>query len=142
MEITQTKFIMKNILIRKSNELSARSKVYLHIGSKKVLINGFGLYPLSIDPGEALFASHLWTKSAEIRYESLNENIVLTIKPKLKKSLALITGIVFLICSLIFLITRYRWSFLPLIPFVIYIGAYITILKDKYLLLEPEKGNC
>ena len=130
---------MKNINIKKNRDFSGNSKIYLHVGDSRTHINGFGLYHLSIHPREEMYATHHWTMSNRIHYDELNEGISLVIKPKLTKKLALIIGIVFVICSLIFLITKYRWSFLPLLPFVLYVGTYLTILKNRYLIIEKEK---
>ena len=91
--------------------------------------------------GEKISASQLWTGSNKIDFDELEEGISLVIKPRLSRLLALIIGIVFILCSIIFISTRYRWSFLPLIPFIIYIGAYLTILKNRYLVIEKDKED-
>jgi hypothetical protein len=36
--------VMKTIIIRKSLDFSSNSKIYLHIGAKKIHIKGFGSY--------------------------------------------------------------------------------------------------
>jgi hypothetical protein len=130
---------MKNISIKKSNYFSNTSKIYVFVGSRKVLITGFGLYTIPINVGEKISASHLWTGSEKLDYDKIDESISLVIKPRLNRLLALVIGIVFLLCCAIFIVTGYRWSFLPLIPFVIYIGTYLTILKDRYLILEKDQ---
>jgi hypothetical protein len=132
---------MKNFKIKKSNYFSNRSKIYVFSGSRKVLIKGFGLYTISINEGEKISASQLWTGSNKIDFDELEEGISLVIKPRLSRLLAIIIGIVFILCSIIFISTRYRWSFLPLIPFIIYIGAYLTILKNRYLVIEKDKED-
>jgi hypothetical protein len=129
---------MKNIIIKKSNYFSGTSNIYLNVGSRKVLIKGFGSYTIPVSEGENIYASQLWTESNRIDYNRLEEGISLLIKPRLSKLFALIIGIVFLLCSIVFIFTRIRWSFLPLIPFAIYIGVYLTILRDRYLIIEKE----
>jgi hypothetical protein len=144
MNILMNKYItletdkMKNIKIRKSNYFSNTSKIYVIVGSRKVLINGFGSYTIPVNEGENIYASQLWTGSNRIDYNKLEEGISLLIKPRLSRLFALITGIVFLLCSVFFIFTGFRWSFLPLIPFAIYIGVYLTILRDRYLIIEID----
>jgi hypothetical protein len=130
---------MKNFKIKKSNYFSNTSKIFVFAGSKKVLITGYGLYTLSINEGEKISASHLWTGSEKVDYDKIEDGISLIIKPRLTRLLALIVGCVFLLCCSIFIITRYRWSFLPLIPFVLYIVIYLTFLKDRYLIIEKNQ---
>jgi hypothetical protein len=101
-----------------------------------VLIKGFGLYTIPINEGENISASHLWTGSNKIDYSKLEDGITLLIKPRLSRLFALITGIVFLLCLIVFIFTRFSWSFLPLVPFAIYIGIYLTILRNRYLIIE------
>jgi hypothetical protein len=129
---------MKSIKVKKSNYFSSTSKVFIIVGSRKIQINGYGLYTIQVNEGENISASQLWTGSKTIDYGNLEEGTSLIIKPKLSRSLALIIGITFIICSLIFYFTRISWSLLPLIPFGIYIIIYLTILKDRYLILEEE----
>lgn len=130
---------MKNVSVKKSKYFSNTSKIYLFVGSKKVLIKGFELYTIPINEGENIAASHLWTGSNKIGYNKIEDGNSFVIKPRLSKLLALIIGIVFLFCSIIFILTSYRWSFLPLIPFIIYIVIYLTILKDRYLIIEKDR---
>jgi hypothetical protein len=129
---------MKNIKIKKSNYFSDTSMIYVIAGSGKVLIKGFGLYTIPINEGENISASHLWTGSNKIDYTKLEEGIKLIIKPRLSRLFALIIGIVFLLCSIVFIFTRFRWSFVPLIPFAIYVGAYLTVLRNRYLIIEKD----
>jgi hypothetical protein len=129
---------MKNIKIKKSNYFSDTSKIYVLAGSGKVLIKGFGLYTMPINDDENISASHLWTGSNKIEYSELEEGVSLLIKPRLSRLFALIIGIVFLICSVIFILTGYRWSFLPLVPFALYVGAILTVLRDRYLIIEKD----
>ena len=132
---------MKKIVIKKSHDLSPSSKVYLHIGSSKIHLLGFGLYTLTISEGDEIFSSHLWTQSPKIHYEDLEDGISLLIKPRLNKVFALVIGILFIFCSVIFVLTRYRWSFFPLIPFVVYIFIYLTVLRNRYLIISQEQEN-
>jgi hypothetical protein len=129
---------MKNISIKKSNYFSKMSKVYVLVGSKKVLIKGFELYTIPINEGEKISASQLWTGSKKIDFDKIEEGISYVIKPKLNKLLALIIGIVFIFCAILFILTRYRWSGVPLIPFAIYIIMYLTVFKERYLIIEKD----
>lgn len=130
---------MKNIRIKKSNYFSSKSKIYVHVGSRKIRIDGFGLYTIPINAGEYLFASQMWTGSDKIAYEMLDDGELLVIEPKLSRLFALIVGIIFILCSIIAILTRYRWSFLPLVPLIIYIGLYLTVLRNRYLIIKKEQ---
>jgi hypothetical protein len=130
---------MKTINFRKNPEFSPDSKVVLHVGTKVIHIKGFGSFSVLAEPDEEVYASHLWTGSNKIDYNKIEDGNSFVIKPRLSKLLALIIGVVFLFCSTIFILTSYRWSFLPLIPFIIYIVIYLTILKDRYLIIEKDQ---
>lgn len=117
------------------------SQVYVLVGSKKVLIKGFELNAIPINEGEKISASQLWTGSKKIDYDKIEEGIPHVIKPKLNKLLVLIIGIVFIFCAILFILTRFRWSGVPLIPFAIYIIAYLTVLKDRYLIIDKDQGD-
>ncbi len=132
---------MKNIKIKKSNVFSSQSKINLFIGDSKLNIKGFGFYEISINSGQSLYASQLWTKSKKLSYEELNDGSTFLIKPKFGRMLVIIIAIVFFICAGVFFLTNYRWSFVPLLPFVIYIGLYLTALKDRYLIIEQVKES-
>jgi len=131
---------MKNISIKKSSYFSNSSKVYVFVGSRKVLIKGFGLYTLPINEGEFIYASQLWTGSNRIYYDNLVDGILLIIKPRLNRIFALIVGIVFLVCTIISILTKCRWSFLPLVPFIIYIAIYLSVLRNRYLIIEKDQN--
>lgn len=130
---------MKYISIKKSNYFSKMSQVYVLVGHKKVLIKGFELYTIPINEGEKISVSQLWTGSKKIDFDKIEEGILYVIKPKLNKFLALIVGIVFIFCAILFILTRFRWSGVPLIPFALYIIAYLTVLKDRYLIIEKTR---
>ena len=78
---------MKNIRICKSHDLSSNSKIFLHIGEKKIHIKGFGLYNISLESGQKIHASHLWTGSNKVKYEDLLEDSTLIIRPRMRKLL-------------------------------------------------------
>src|SRR4030042_71563 len=127
---------MKTITIKKNIEFSANSKVYLHLGSKCIHIKGFGPFSFTVEPGEVFYASQLWTQSNRIKYDQLNNNSSFLIKPRLGKVLAFIILVVFMICTLLFLFFRSRWSYMPLMPFVIYVGLYLSFLRNSYLIIK------
>jgi hypothetical protein len=129
---------MKTISVRKSKEFSTNSTIYVHVGSKKIHIKGFGSFQIPIEPGDHLFATHLWTSSNKVSYENINPATSLLILPRLGKILAFNILIVFIACALIFIFFKSRWSFFPLIPFVIYVILYLTILKNRYLIIRDE----
>lgn len=132
---------MKTFEIKKTNEFSAKSKVFLNIGTKKIHVKGFGSFPVIIEPNESVFASQLWTQSNKITYENLKDKSKMLITPRLNKMLAFIILMVFGICTLVFLFTKNRWSFVPLIPFIIYVLLYLTVLKNRYLIIKEAKGE-
>lgn len=132
---------MKNISIKKSRNFSDSSKIYVFVGSRKVHIKGFGLYTLPINEGEFISASQLWTGSNRIYYDNVDDGILLIIKPRLNRILAIIVGIVFLVCTIISIFTKCRWSFLPLVPFIIYITIYLTVLRNRYLIIEKDPSE-
>lgn len=130
---------MKTIKIRKSVDFSENSKIYLHIGTKLTHIKGFGSFSLPVEQGEEFFASHLWTKSNKINYSEISDNESFIIKPRMGKVLAFATLIVFTLCTVFFLFTKNRWSYIPLVPIVIYVFLHLSILKDRYLIISPFK---
>ena len=130
---------MKNVQIKKSKYFSHGSKIFVHVGSRKIHLKGFELYTVPIDEQENISVSHLWTSSSKINYDQLENGVSLVIKPRLNRFFALIVGIVFLLCLLISIFTGSRWSYIPLIPFIIYIGIYLTVLKNRYLIIEKDK---
>ena len=129
---------MKTIKIRKNNEFSDRSKVLLHNGSSLIHIKGFDPISFQVEPGEEIYVSQLWTQSNRIRYDKLKENSMLLIKPRLGRVLAFIILVVFTVCTVIFLFTKWRWSYIPLVPFLIYIGLYLSFFKNQYLIIKEE----
>jgi hypothetical protein len=130
---------LKTINIKKDYDFSARSNVFIHIGQVKTHLNGFGSISIPIDQGNEIFASHLWTKSKRIRFENIEDGDSFTIKPKLSKLFAFVTLLIFAICLLIFLFTKYRFSFVPLLPILIYVLLYISVLKNRYLRIIRNK---
>jgi hypothetical protein len=130
---------MKTIKVRKSSDFSENSKVYLHIGGKRVHIRGLESLSFPISPGEELYASQQWTRSNKISYDQIVDQSVLVIKPRLGKLFAFINLVILLICFAIFYFTHSRWSFFLLLPSVVIIGIYVTILKDRYLKIESYK---
>ena len=129
---------MKTITIRKSLDFSAKSKVLLHIGEKQIYIKGFGSFSAQLKQDEEFYASHLWTRSKKIQYEEVKGSSFL-IKPRMDKLFAFIILMICIICMAFFILTHYRWSLLPLIPIIIYVFLYLSILKDRYLIIKPIK---
>jgi hypothetical protein len=39
----------------------------------------------------------------------------------------------------VFLTTKFRWSFIPILPIALYVIVYLTILKNKYLIISPDQ---
>ena len=132
---------MKNIRIKKSNDFSAESKICLHIGAQDIAIKGFELFSFPVHEGEEVFVSHLWTRSRTLSYDQISDKKSYIIRPKLGKLLAFISIVVFMVCSVIFIFTKYRWSFLPLAPIVIYIVLYLSLFRNRYLFLESSKED-
>jgi hypothetical protein len=130
---------MKTISIKKNNEFSANSRVYVHSGSKRIHVIGYEPITLQVEPGQEFYGSQLWTQSNRLEYDQINDNSKFLIKPRLGKILAFVILVVFAICTVIFLFTRWRWSYVPLFPFVIYVGLYLSLLKNSYLILQEEK---
>ncbi len=128
---------MKNVRIRKGHDLSAKSKVFVNINSKKVHLKGFDFGTFSIEPGEELYASQNWTRSRKIGYEQLEDGSTLLVKPRIGKLFAFITIVVFSLCLLFFLFTRNRWSFIPLAPFGLTALLMVSLLKNRYLKILP-----
>jgi len=130
---------MKTITIKKNYEFSPNSKVILHYGSTCIHIKGFGQVSVSIEPGEELYASQLWTQSNRIKYDQAFDKASYVIKPRLGKILAFVILLVFLICIIWFIFTRSRLSVIPIVPFIIYVALYLSVLKNKYLIIKAEK---
>jgi hypothetical protein len=128
---------MKTIRIKKNYEFSPNSKVLLHIGDKQVHIKGFESFSFTVDPGQEFFVSQQWTRSNKISYSQISDTSSFIIKPRLGKMLAFISLLIFAICTVIFVFTKYRWSFLPLTPVAFYVLLYLTILREKYLIIKP-----
>ncbi len=128
---------MKTVEIRKNHDFSAKSKIILHIGEKEVHIKGFGLYSFELKPGETFFVSHLWTSSQKIGYTQLDQKSSFVIKPRLGKVFAWITLAIFIFCLYLLVYYKSRWSGFPLFPMAIYGGLYITVLRDRYLVIKP-----
>ena len=129
---------MKTLSVRKSYDFSHGSRVILHIGTKTLHIKGFGSYFFNIELGEDFYASHLWTQSNKIRYDRNDIADSYLIRPRLDKKLAFIILVVFVCCSVIFLFIKNFWALVPFVPFVIYVLLYLTILKNKYLIIIPD----
>jgi len=132
---------MKTIWIKKNYDFSPDSKVILHIGERKEFLKGFGSFSFTIDPDQEFYVSHQWTRSKRIAYKEIDENTSFLVKPRLGKVLAFVALLIFMICTVIFIFTRFRWSFIPLVPIAVYVMIYVTILRDKYLIIEPSKSD-
>ena len=127
---------MKTVTIKKSHEFSPNSKIYVKYGTKKLHIKGFGSYSLSVNPGEEIYTTHLWTQSNRIAYDKIVDESIFEIKPRLGKILAFIGIIIFSICFCIFLFTKSRFSFIPLVLIALYVIVYLTFLKNRYLIIK------
>jgi hypothetical protein len=130
---------MKTIRIKKNYEFSPNSKVLLHIGDKQVHIKGFESFSFTVDPGQEFFVSQQWTRSNKITYSQISDVSSFIIKPRLGKMLAFIALLIFAVCTAIFVFTKNRWSYLPLTPVAFYVLLYLTILREKYLIIKPDK---
>lgn len=128
---------MKTIKITKSNDFSPNSKVILHVGSEKIHLKGFGSFSFSLSPGEEFYLTQQWAGSKIMAYEDMEEGSSFLVKPRLDKRLAFITLLVFIICTIIFFVIESRWSFFPLLPLIIYIILYLSVFRNRYLILQP-----
>ena len=124
---------MKTIYVKKSNDFPINSKVYLNTKSQRIHIKGFESYQVSLEQDDSFFISHQWTKSKTINYTDLEDGAALLVKPLAEKILFFIFIIIFSICLLYFLLTKNRWSFMPLVPFALYFLLMVTVLKNRYL---------
>lgn len=132
---------MKTVKIAKSNDFSSESRLILHLKQERIHIKGFGSYTFSLGYGESFYLTHQWTSSQIVSYDDLGEENFFLVKPRLDKRLLFIFFFVFMLCTIAFLVFRSRWSYLPLIPFVIYILLYLSVLRNKYLILTPVKNT-
>jgi hypothetical protein len=130
---------MKTIRIKKNYEFSPNSKVIIHVGENRTIIKGFESFSFTIEPGQEIYASQLWTKSNMISYDQIDDLSTFVIKPRLGKMLAFIALMVFAACTALFIFTRFRWSYLPLTFIAFYALLYITVLKDRYLIINQTK---
>jgi len=132
---------VKTFKIKKNYDLSPYSKILLHYGNRKIHVKEYDFSEITLEPGESVYASQLWTRSKKLQYEDITDNSTYIIKPQLTRLLAYIIFVISLICIVVFIFTRWRWSFIPLIPFVIYVLLFVTILYDRYLKIVPFKKN-
>jgi len=132
---------VKTFKIKKDYDLSPYSKIILYYGNRKIHVKEYDFSEITLEPGESVYASQLWTRSKKLQYEDITDNSTYIIKPQLTRLLAYIIFVISLICIVVFIFTRWRWSFIPLIPFVIYVLLFVTILYDRYLKIVPFKKN-
>ncbi len=130
---------MKTIKIKKNHEFSPNSKIILHIGEKQMQIKGFESFSYIIEPDQEFFASQLWTRSNKIGYAQVEDGLSYIIKPRLGKVLAFISLVVFAACTILFIFTKFRWSYMPLSLIAVYVLLYLTFLKKKYLIIKCIK---
>jgi hypothetical protein len=130
--------IMKTIKIRKNREFSARSKIFVKIGDQKVHVKGFGSVSLPIRPGEELCASHIWTGSNRLNYDHLKDGSSILIRPRLGRVYIISFFLVFSVCYAAFNITRQIWYILPISILIIYGINYLTVMSNRYLILEVK----
>ena len=131
---------MKKITIRKSLDFSSKSKIFVHVGDKLIHIKGFKSFSIPIEKDEEFYASHLWTRSNKISYEQLTD-LSFLIKPRMGKVFAFIIMMILIVCMATFILTQFRWSFIPLVPFVIYILLYLSLFRNRYLIIQPDKED-
>lgn len=129
---------MKVISIRKSYDFSPGGKVFVHSGNTKIHIKGYNYNDVTINPGENLYATQQWTSSRKIEYDELTDRSKYLIKPRLGKVFAFIVLIVFSVCTCIFIFTRWRWSVLPLLPFAVSPLLYVSVLKNRFLIIKKD----
>lgn len=132
---------MKTFKIKKDYDLSPYSKIILYYGNRKIHIKEYDFSEITLEPGESVYASQLWTRSKKLQYEDITDNSTYIIKPQLTRLLAYIIFVISLICIVVFIFTRWRWSLIPIIPFVIYVLLFVTILYDRYLKIVPFKKS-
>ena len=132
---------MKTFKIKKNYDLSPYSKILLHYGNRKIHVKEYDFSEITLEPGESVYASQLWTRSKKLQYEDITDNSTYIIKPQLTRLLAYIIFVISLICIVVFIFTRWRWSLIPIIPFVIYVLLFVTILYDRYLKIVPLKKS-
>gem|GEM_PF-2635648 len=121
--------------------MSPYSKIILYYGNRKIHIKEYDFSEITLEPGESVYASQLWTRSKKLQYEDITDNSTYIIKPQLTRLLAYIIFVISLICIVVFIFTRWRWSLIPIIPFVIYVLLFVTILYDRYLKIVPFKKS-
>ena len=132
---------MKTFKIKKDYDLSPYSKIILYYGNRKIHVKEYDFSEITLEPGESVYASQLWTRSKKLQYEDITDNSTYIIKPQLTRLLAYIIFVISLICIVVFIFTRWRWSLIPIIPFVIYVLLFVTILYDRYLKIVPFKKS-
>lgn len=132
---------MKTFKIKKDFDLSPYSKIILYYGNRKIHIKEYDFSEITLEPGESVYASQLWTRSKKLQYEDITDNSTYIIKPQLTRLLAYIIFVISLICIVVFIFTRWRWSLIPIIPFVIYVLLFVTILYNRYLKIVPFKKS-
>jgi len=132
---------VKTFKIKKDYDLSPYSKIILYYGNRKIHVKEYDFSEITLEPGESVYASQLWTRSKKLQYEDITDNSTYIIKPQLTRLLAYIIFVISLICIVVFIFTRWRWSLIPIIPFVIYVLLFVTILYDRYLKIVPFKKS-
>jgi hypothetical protein len=132
---------MKKVIIKKSKYFTSSSKIFLCLKNERILLSGFGLYTISLNEGDSFYVKQLWTRSKSISYDQVEDGSQLSVKPKLNRLLAFIIGVVFIICFIVYIYSKSRWSFTPLIPFIIYIITYLSFLRNEYLILKRSDGQ-
>lgn len=132
---------MKTIILSKSNDFSPESKLILHTSSEKIHIRGFGSFTFYLNPGESFYLTHQWTSSPKLHYDDLDVENSLIVKPRLDKRFLFIVLFVLILCTIIFFLFKSRWSFLPILPFVVYILIYLSIFRRKYLSFLSVENN-
>lgn len=130
---------MKNIKIKKARIFSPNSKIYVITSQSKVLITGYKPYNINVYEGELLSARQEWTGSNKIEYDKICEASQYVIKPRQNGFLVIYIAIAFIITYIVLLLTRNRFSFLLVLPIPLYIILYLTIWRNRVLIIEQEK---
>ncbi len=132
---------MRTITVRKNNEFSANSRIYLHTDTQKIHIKGFKPYTIQIERDGKFYASHLWTQSNRTTYSQIDDNSEFIIVPRLKPELSLITLAALVLSLFLFFKTGSKWLFIPLAFCLVYIALYLTALKNRFLIIKPVKKS-
>lgn len=132
---------MKRVRIEKSDDLSDSSKIFLHLGDEKIHIKGFGSFTFTLNEGESFYITHQWVSSPRVHYEDIKDGDSFKVKPRLGKRFLIVFFIILIICTVTFFLLKSRWSYVPLLPFILYIITYLSVYRNKYFMLQPTQNE-